>query len=822
MQLPIESSLDAIGAALARTPALVITAAPGAGKTTRVPRYLLEHSDAGEIWVLEPRRLAARWAAQFVARELGEAVGGRVGYRVRFDDATGPATRLCFVTEGMLLRRLMSDPTLRGIRCVVFDEFHGRTMASDVGLAVLRQVQQTKRPDLQLVVMSATLDAAPVARFLGDAPVLDVPGRQFEVTVTHAAHRDERYLDAQVAGALARVVPESDGDILVFLPGMGEIRRAEQACAALAQRHDLLLLPLHGGLSPAEQDRAVQPASRRKIILSTNVAETSVTIDGVTDVIDSGLSRQAAHDPWSGMPTLRLMPISQAAAAQRAGRAGRTRPGRCLRLYTRPDFASRAAYDTPEMLRLDFTETALLLYSLGVAEPAAMAWLDAPPAASVSAAQILLTRLGACQDNALTPIGRAMLRFALHPRLARLVVEAEARGIAALGCRAAAYLSEKEGQSDEKPARLSASSDLFVALEARKDIGARAAAQLLRQCKGGRATAPSADAEDALSRCVLTAFPDRVARRIPAPSRNTPDELLMCGGGRVVLSPASVVREAPYLVAVDALERGGIGRSRPIVAVAEAIEPDWLLDLTPSAVAERVDVTWNAALQRVEETRGLYYDGLVLDETKSNRAEGPEAAALLAAQVQAAGLTTFVDAEAWEGVRARLAILRQVMPGIGAPALDNETLTAALVALCHGRRSFAELRQVDLLAQLQAGLPAAVQTALRTHTPDHVALPGGRRLAVHYEPNKPPWVAAPLQDFFGLAVGPSVAQGRMPVTLQLLAPNRRPVQVTTDLAGFWQRHYPAIKKELSRRYPRHAWPDDPANATPPAPRRPRS
>ncbi|HET6345869.1 MAG TPA: helicase-related protein, partial [Myxococcota bacterium] len=401
VHLPIDAHLPRLREALASSPNLVLVAEPGAGKTTRVPRMLAEESDAGEIWVLEPRRLAARMAARFVAAELGEAIGERVGYRVRFDDATGPRTRLLYMTEALLLRQLLHDPTLRRVRAVVFDEFHGRSLASDLGLAALRHLQLARRPDLQLVVMSATLEAEPIATFLGDAPVLRVPGRQHPVDIAHLPHKDTRPLESQVAAAVAAQVSTGlEGDVLVFLPGMAEIRRAEAACRGLAARHDLLVVPLHGSLEPADQDRAVKPAPRRKVILSTNVAETSVTIDGVAVVIDSGLAREASHDPWSGIATLRLGPISQAAATQRAGRAGRTRPGRCQRLYTLVDYKNRPAHSPPELQRLDLTEMALLLAALGLPPLTELACVDPPPEAAAAAAQTLLTRLGALVEGA--------------------------------------------------------------------------------------------------------------------------------------------------------------------------------------------------------------------------------------------------------------------------------------------------------------------------------------------------------------------------------------------------------------------------------------
>jgi ATP-dependent helicase HrpB len=823
MSLPIDAHLARLREAQASSPNLVLVAEPGAGKTTRVPRMLLEDSDAGEIWVLEPRRLAARMAARFVAAELGESIGGRVGYRVRFDDATGPRTRLVYMTEALLLRQLLHDPTLRRVRAVVFDEFHGRTLASDFGLATLRHLQRRSRPDLRLLVMSATLDAEPIAAFLGDAPVVRVPGRQHPVEIAHLPHKDTRPLESQVAGSVAAQVSAGlDGDVLVFLPGMAEIRRAEGACQRLADRHDLMVVPLHGSLEPGEQDRAVKPAARRKVILSTNVAETSVTIDGVVAVIDSGLAREASHDPWSGIATLRLGAISQAAATQRAGRAGRTRPGRCQRLYTLVDYKNRPAHSPPEAQRLDLTEMTLLLAALGLPPLAALPCVEPPPQAAAAAAHALLTRLGALVDGGLTPLGRKLASLPLHPRLGRLILAADAVGQPRIGCAAAARLSEEEGPGFGAVARTLAPSDVELLLLKDAAHETRALegqlARLVGADSGGRRGRPSAAEEDALARAILAAFPDRVARRLPPLGHRDGElELQLAGGGRAYLSPASAVRDAEFLVAVAAQSRQATGRPRTLVHVAQAISPDWLLEDETGALQEEDTVAWNGAQERVERVSRITYDGLVLDESRS--LDVPEALATPALQAAARtrGAEAFVDREVYEAWRARVLFVQGQDASLRLVDPEADGLDAALAALCAGKRSFAELRADNLLAALEAGWPPGAHAALARLAPTHVTLPGGRRLAVHYERDKPPWVESWLQDFFGSARGPTVANGRVPLTLHLLAPNRRPVQVTSDLAGFWQRHYPELKKALSRRYPRHAWPDDPTTAAPPAP-----
>ncbi|HWW75304.1 MAG TPA: helicase-related protein, partial [Pyrinomonadaceae bacterium] len=445
--LPVDEILPEAVETLRRARSLVVEAPPGAGKTTRLPPALLDAGVAGgEVLVLEPRRIAARMSARRVAEERGETVGETVGYQVRFEDVSSGRTRLRFLTEGVLTRRLLADPTLKGVGCVVLDEFHERHLQADLALALLRRLQRTSRPDLKLVAMSATLDAAPVARYLDDCAVLRSEGRRFEVNVEHLTRHDERPLELQVEAAVRRLVSEgSDGHVLVFLPGAAAIRRAQEACANVATEAGLLVLPLHGELPAAEQDAAVRPSARTKLILSTNVAETSVTIEGVAAVVDSGLARAASHSPWSGLPVLKVSRVSKASAAQRAGRAGRTREGRCLRLYTARDFGARPEHETPEVRRLDLAESVLELRAAGVVDPAAFEWFEAPSPESLEAAETLLRRLGATDAaGRVTEAGRSMLRLPLHPRLARIVVEAERRGVAREASAIAALISERD------------------------------------------------------------------------------------------------------------------------------------------------------------------------------------------------------------------------------------------------------------------------------------------------------------------------------------------------------------------------------------------
>ena len=826
--LPIDPFLPEVVAKVAKERALVLEAPPGAGKTTRVPRAILDAKlGEGEIVVLEPRRLAARMAARRVADEMGEAVGETIGYEVRFERASGPRTKVRFVTEGILTRRLLSDPDLRGVSTVILDEFHERHLHADVALALVRRLRETRRPDLSVVVMSATLSAAPIAEYLA-CPTLRSLGRMFDVTVEYARAPDERHLDKQVASAVRQLVNEGlDGDVLVFLPGAGEIRRATETCEALAREHDLALVPLHGDLSPEEQDRAIRRADRRKVILSTNVAESSVTIDGVVAVVDSGLARVAAQASWSGLPTLRTEKISRASATQRAGRAGRTRPGRCLRLYTRGDHDLRPERDVPEIGRLDLTQTILELAASDVGE---LTWLDAPPVEAVRKARELLLRLGAMSEGGLvTEVGRRMLRFALHPRQARLLVEAEERGVPREGAIVAALVAERDIRASSRARfgdrakidRATEASDVLLMLDlfreaersrfsagAMRAIGLDAGATLAvdrARAQLERASRMKADEphepEQMLLMSILAGYPDRVAKRVRGA------KIALGGGGSAELSEESAVRDAEWMVTVDAEEQRGKG---VVVRAASGILPEWLIDLFPGAIVETSLVAWNAAAERVEGTSRMLYDGLVLHESIATDGDAENASRVLAEAAVAKGARAFTP----EGELDRwLARARFVAEHAGFEAPGDDDVTRALEEMCEGKRSFAELRKSSLLDVLASRLPGHAAAKIAALAPDRVTLTAGRAVRIEYESGKPPWAESSLQDFFGMTSTPKIAGGKVPLVLHLLAPNKRAVQVTSDLAGFWERHYPTIRKELARKYPRHSWPEDPKVVT---------
>jgi ATP-dependent helicase HrpB len=763
----VDTILPEIIDSLRRCPNLVIEAPPGAGKTTRVPPALLEIV-SGEVVVLEPRRIAARLAARRVAWEAGEQVGQTVGYQVRFEEAVGPRTRLRFVTEGVLTRRLLSDPGLRGVAAVVLDEFHERHLESDLALALLKRLQQT-RPDLRIVVMSATLDAGPVAHYLQDCPVLRSEGRQFELSISHLPY-SPKPLETQLTEALELVIAEQpSGDVLAFLPGAAEIRRAMRETQAVARRTDLLVLPLHGDLTPAEQDRAVAPASQRKVILATNVAESSVTVEGVTAVIDSGLARIATYSQWTGLPTLHVGRVSKASAKQRAGRAGRTGPGRVLRLYTVEDYLRRPEHDEPEIARSELSQLCLALRAMRVAD---IDWLDAPPATSVEKAESLLDRLGA--SGAMV---QQLARYPLHPRLSRILTAAMERGVGEDGCVAAALLGS--GARSEK-------NDLLAAIDTDEDYRTRSQVEQLRRI--ARPARQTKHDDDALLMSVLAGFPDRVARRR--------------AGNQVLLSTgasADVAGDAPhyeFMVAVDAEDRKD--KPLPLIRMTARIEPEWLIELFPDRVREQAGVEWNRQTERVEAVSALLYDELVIQESRGAMPDAEAAAQLLAQKALEAGIDRFVDTHALDEFLARLEFA-----GVEAPDVPH-----ALREMCLGLRSFTELKSAA--AHFVTTLERKMGTRqLNELAPPRIRLPSGRETRVHYEPGKPPWIASRLQDFFGMRETPRIGLERTPLVVHLLAPNQRAVQTTTDLAGFWERLYPQVRRELMRRYPRHSWPERP-------------
>jgi ATP-dependent helicase HrpB len=766
----VDAILPEILDSLKQHSCLVLEAPPGAGKTTRVPAALLGLV-RGEVVVLEPRRIAARMAARRVAWELGEQAGETVGYQVRFEEAVGQRTRLRFVTEGVLTRLLLTDPALKGVDAVVLDEFHERHLESDLALALLKRLQR-QRPELRIVVMSATLEAAPVAQYLNDCPVLRSEGRLFPLTIRHLPY-SPKPLEAQVAEAVELLIQEGKaGDILTFLPGAAEIRRAMRACEGLARGAGLLVLPLHGDLTLAEQDRAVAPAAQPKLILATNVAESSVTVEGVTAVIDSGVARVATYSPWTGLPTLHVGRISKASAKQRAGRAGRTGPGQVLRLYPEEDYLRRPEHDAPEIVRSDLSQLCLALRAMGIARFDEMEWLDAPPAAAVQSAEALLDRLGAKGSMA-----KQLARYPLPPRLSRILVEALERGMGEDGCAATALLGS--GVRVEK-------NDLLAAMDLPLDFRTRQQMEQLRRI--ARPAKQTHHDDDALLMAVLAGFPDRVARRR--------------AGNQVMLATGTAAEMAgersnyEFMVAVDAEDRKD--KPLPLIRMTARIEPEWLIDLFPESVVERSGVEWNRAGERVEAVSALLYDELVIQESRGALPDADAAAELLAQKAMEAGIGRFFDEEALDAFTARVEFA----------GFDSPDVSQVLRELCTGLRSFAELKNAaaELIPMLEQKLDAR---RLREIAPASIRMQNGRQTKVHYERGRPPWIASRLQDFFGMRETPRIGPERTPVVVHLLAPNQRAVQTTMDLAGFWERLYPQVRRELMRRYPRHSWPEHP-------------
>ncbi len=846
--LPIDPLLPELTQTLSTERRLVLQAPPGAGKTTRVPAALLDAGFAadGEILVAEPRRLAARLAARFVASERGERIGKSIGYSVRFDDVSSRATRVRYVTEGVLVRRFLDDPLLRGVSVVVLDEFHERHLATDIVLSLVRRLQASRRPDLGLVVMSATIQADAVARSLDDCAHLQSSGREFPVEIEHLARPDDRPLTAQATSAVKRLLRESDsGGVLVFLPGAGEIRRLREALLSIAELRGAEVLALHGDLPLDEQARAVGPSSRRKVVLSTNVAESSVTVDGITAVVDTGLARVLSYPRFSGIPRLVTGKISRASAQQRSGRAGRTAPGRALRLYTRGDHDLRPEQDAPEILRQDLCEALLFLHGLKIPDPERLPWLTPPPAASREAAEALLALLGALEAGAgLTEIGRRMLAFPSHPRLARLVVEGERLGVASEACLAAALLGERDirrtarlsmgGHARTLPQGYSGPSDVLelmdrfreaedldfdparlraAGLDPRAVRAVRNAHRRLQRLVHDAVECPEgADAVDrAVCRCVLAGFADRVARR----RDGAPEELILSNGMTARLVNSCVQPSMGLMVAVDVEQSATGRRATTLVRLASGIEAEWLLDDHPTLLASDEQLEWNPRAERVEVVQHIACGSVVLEESRARAPASETASRLLAHAALTAKASDWMSAPELVHLRRRIGLARRHRPDLGWPSLEPEQLEATLHAACAGKTSFSELSGTSLAEEMRRQLGGAQRAALDQLAPEHVRLPGGRNLPIHYEDDQPPWVASRLQDFFGMQQGPAVAGSQVALTLHLLAPNQRAVQVTQDLAGFWERHYPGVRKELMRRYPKHDWPEDGAHATPP-------
>ncbi len=862
--LPIDAAVPEVLAALSglgnvrRPPSpVVLSAPPGAGKTTRLPLALLRKGllERGALWLLQPRRVAARASARRLAESLGETVGNRVGFRIRDEARLSPATRILVVTEGILTKRLIADPTLSGISAVMLDEFHERSRHADLALSMLREVHHTVRPDLALLVASATLDASPVTAFLtrrdagelGGTPVeVTVPGRAFPLTIRHAERVDDRPLEIRAAGAVERALREEEGDILVFLPGASEIRRtADRLSGSEALRLARAdVVPLHGDLPSRDQDRALAPGAegRRKVILSTNVAETSLTIEGVACVIDSGRSRVLRFDPRSGLDRLVLGNASKASLAQRAGRAGRTGPGTVYRLFTREEERARLERDEPELLRTDLAPALLDILGWAARPPEEFNWFESPTASQIARGAALLRRLRALPKVGwtLTAQGRAMAALPLHPRLARVALAGAEVGLARSAATLAALLEERDILDSRAALSLTAGAtphareeppwDVVSRLElissAEREVldPARLRAldlsassvravlatrdRILRALGTSHRASASVenDPETRLRKLLLSGYPDRVARRVD----RTSEDLALANGPRLRLGGTPGDDSSSKLfVVLDT--RAGSAQGLDRVRLASTLELEWLRDLDDGALVERTERRFDAEGEAVLLIRTLAYDGLVLDEEERPAPADEETARLLARAAAASPSRALTFDRDFEELRARLAFLSRTIPELGLGAIDERALATELSI---GRVRFEELRRIRLADHVLSSLSFEGKRALDANAPREMRVPSGRTLPITYRDAATPFLAVKLQELFGLRETPRLAGGRIPLVLHLLSPAGRPVQVTSDLESFWRTTYAAVRKELRGRYPKHPWPEDPRTAVP--------
>lgn len=839
-ELPIVQVLPDVLRGLAAGGTVVLKAPPGAGKTTGVPIAVDEAGMvSGRLLIAQPRRLAARAAAARIASLVDTRVGDAVGYQVRFDRRWQDSTRIVAVTTGVLLRRLQSDNFLEGFDAVLLDEFHERSLEADLALGMLLRLQQTVRPDLKLVVMSATLDPQPIADFLSDGgravEVVESEGRTFPVEVRYARQLQRTPVEQQVAQLMPNVLRATPGHVLVFLPGVGEIRKTQRELRSLPAVRGAEILLLYGDLSPEKQDRVLQPSKQRKIVLATNIAETSVTIPGVTAVVDSGLARVLRFDADVGLPRLQVEPISNASAEQRAGRAGRTEPGTAWRLWPQAAHRGRPEYDTPEVLRSDLAGAVLQLAGFGETDVAAFPWLDPPSDEAIESAQTLLQRLGALDDFGITALGKRMLTLPVHPRLARLLIAGEQLGVAARVAVTAALLSERDpfraGQQTKlktirgggKAPRIGTDgrSDVVDQLsrlerfaEGRDDpaINQAAARQVFRVAEqlagmldGG--TGPQAVAgeasDTAIMRALLAAYPDRLARRR---SRGS-DRALTAGGKGVKLSGESNVRDGELFLAIDVHQATGDAKVRK----ASMVEFEWL---EPSEFDERDECFFHPTLKQIAARRRTYWNGLLLNETPIERADEDQSQQLLYEHAIRNWERVFPAEDLrLQSLLARLRCLRRWNPDLDLPPCDTAQLHEVCLQLCRGRKSFQELQAAPWADHVAGQLTYEQQQTLDAQAPQRIQVPSGNQVEIEYCEGKPPVLAVRLQELFGWQQTPRIAGGRVPLLLHLLGPNRRPQQVTEDLASFWENTYPQVRKDLRRRYPKHHWPEDPRIAT---------
>ncbi len=824
-RLPVSDCLPEIVRAAASSRPVVLKAPPGAGKTTGVPPALMsdEIVGVGQILLIQPRRLAARSAAARLAQQLGGGVGETVGYHVRFDKRTSATTCLIAMTTGVLLRRLQRDPVLDGVACVILDEFHERSLEMDLALGMLQRIRLALRPELRIVVMSATLDPAPLVEFFGDAVAVTSEGRSFDVDIRYQNSLLKTSIEEQVAVALPNLMAATAGHVLVFLPGVGEIKLARRKIEAMRLARGCVVCELYGDMDADSQDAVLAISATRKIILATNVAETSITIPGVTGVIDSGLARVMRFDPRVGLPTLQREPISQASAEQRTGRAGRTEPGVCVRLWSATAHRARRERDTPEIERGDFSDALLTLAAWGERDVLAFPWLTPPPTQSIMHAQRLLQRLDAIDDNDnLTETGHQMLAYPLHPRLSRMMVAAQRLGVVGHAAMAAALLTERDPFRNQTDANSSGGDcDVFHRVERlcavldgrdRGSVNLAAAKQIKRvadqiQRMAGSHSVQRGDESQSdsqrLKRALLAAYPDRVALR-----RSFSSEVgVMVGGRGVRLDRRSLSRDGELFLCIDSDASG----SEAIVYCASSLNADWL---DQRFIHEVDEPFFNPTLKAVVVRRRTYFDDLMLAESPATCRPGPAVAELLFHHARQAIERCFpAEADSITSFIARVRFLCQRMPDAGIPPLDDGATGDVLRSLCATRTSIAELKTAPWLDSLRSRFDYSQLQSIDQHAPAKIVVPSGNAIAIQYSDGKSPIMEVRIQELFGMRQTPRVAGGRVPIQLHLLGPNRQPQQITEDLENFWAVTYAQIRKELRRRYPKHFWPDDPTTAT---------
>jgi ATP-dependent helicase HrpB len=827
--LPINAVLGELAGTLVRTNAAVLVAPPGAGKTTRVPLALLDAPWLGtsKIIMLEPRRIAARASAERMAKTLGEAVGQTVGYRVRFGSKVSRATRIEVVTEGIFSRQILDDPELSGVAAVLFDEFHERSLDADTGLALARDAQAGLREDLRILVMSATLDGARVAKLLGDAPVVASEGRAFPVETRYLGRKADAPLERQMADAIAMALRADPGSVLAFLPGAAEIRRTQNFLGERVHDASVEIVPLFGALDAGVQDRAIAPAPKgqRKVVLATSIAETSLTIEGVRIVVDSGVARVPRYEPDIGLTRLETVRASRAAVDQRRGRAGRTEPGVCYRLWDEPQTASLAAYTQPEILSADLSSLVLDLAQWGVSDPATLAFLDPPPAPALKEARSLLRELGALDgDGRITAEGNSLRALALPPRLARMIVDSHRLGAGEEAAEIAAILTERGlgGDGVDLEYRL----DQFRRDRSQRATSARSLARRWAEqvaneeaASGAALSSPSppegAPGTDSAAVTPTTgimlafAFPDRVAR-----NRGNGSFVLANGRG-AAMEQTSALARAPYIAVAELTGTAAQGRILLAAPIAQAdIERHFAGEIE---TADEISFDRNAMALRARRKRTLH--AITLSEAPMALTPSADTARVLADGLIAAGVERLPWSKPLKQWRDRVMFLRKAEGDASQwPDLSDDAVAAQreswLVPALYDKTSLKDVSAGDLSDALMTLLPWELRPRLEREAPTHFEAPTGTQLAIDYEAEQGPTIAVRLQELFGLTAHPSIAKGAVPLVLELLSPAHRPVQVTRDLPGFWRGSYAAVRSDLRGRYPRHPWPDDPASAMP--------